>query len=237
MIGPVGLGVGIAPQMTKDRPAVAEQLGAAWWHDWGCSFIGSVGYVPSMYRLLTFPISTHMANHPGLVWLGPNEPESHGQANMTPADCVGEVKKAQKRSARMTWPAICLTPTAIWPLQWFDRFAALWDGPEPKMLQLHLYGVAGGTAWNSLFDDWYRFLGTLGLDHIPTIVSETNQDHGNADQQLGMLRFLAYKLTQDERLQAVGWFAAYWPGHGAVNLIDAYGELTALGREFRALQT
>lgn len=249
---------GIAYDLISEADYAALAPGVSWWYDWSAHAHGGdsaalrarhgMGFVPMLWNdnfddaqirqlLLADPQIRHL--------LVLNEPNLVDQANLSPAaaaavwprfEALATATGVQIVGPQITWGTM---PGYQDPVVWLDAFHTAYrnahGGRDPRIdcLGFHWYDYGLGAQldrlskyhkpfWVTEFANWHVGDGTAQID--------------TAAKQLAQMQELVAVCEARSDVQRYAWFTGRWqPDPHFTSLLQAPGELSALGRAYLAL--
>ena len=246
---------GIAYGFDSPRDLEALSQGVSWWYNWSPRYNEAVADVYAEYALDWVPmtwngnnaaeIRAFLEQHPNVRYLlGFNEPNFSDQANLTP-DRAAELwpqyeQIAEDFDLQLVGPAVnycggCVmvdgSPIENDYIVWLDMFIEAYQtrfGRAPRMDFTALH--------------WYDFGLPEQVDRIvtrygrPVWLTEfalwRGEDWNTPEFERDWLLEMVALLEENEMVYRYSWFTGRRPDFPRINLLDADGQLTPLGRAY-----
>lgn len=236
------LGLGIPPRYGEADAAytadVRSKLGGHRpWYDWRYGQMGADGYTPMLYdgNVERMAHCAEMAQSvmPMRIFLF-NEPCRTDQANMTPQQAAGALRQwGGLVEPWVTAPYVGGVNVSVHhgdaPYEWLDAFVdAIGHRYRHYVLGWHIHAYGPAQAFCEAIELFRLWMTACNMVK-PVIVSECGTD----DNPAALMATIEGMLARGE-IEAAYWFSAYWADWNETGLLDAGGNLTAIGRAFVA---
>lgn len=221
--------------------------GISWWYNWSPqpengavanAYPGlGLSFAPMVWNG-SFNVNTVLSEMPTTnvnVLLTFNEPNFNNQANLTPQQAAAlwpQIEQiAQARGMKIASPALNYCGggcNETDPFAWFDAFFAACNNCQVDYLALHWYACTGDALTWYLNQMESRYGRKVWLTEFACL---DTSDVSVPAQQAYMAAALQI-LENDANVMRYAWFTGRFPNQGAVNLLGADGQLTALGAQY-----
>lgn len=201
--------------------------------------VSDCNLTPARYQ----QISTVARDHPGLIWMWLNEPDMKGQAGGScgaqadPYDASYDLTRAVRQFSAVSGMIWANDPSArlvygneaVALGQWHTRFEQTWAGlygdlgRQNVLLGWHIYPAWWLGQTPNSFGGWRdRLQGALAHSSGPVIITEVGAQ--DATDPVSLFEYLVALFDAEPRVEA-----AYWISWGNATVLDASGNVTALG--------
>lgn len=248
-------GVAYGQHSVADMTALSK--GVAWWYNWAqlpdsavrTSYAGiPVEYVPMLWDeqfTVSSANSNMLSNHaryPVKTLLGFNEPNFFAQANLSPEQAAAKWPELEQvaaaTGAAIASPALNYCGGGCWetnPFTYLDKFFAACPNCKVDYIAVHWYACKveylksyisniKARSWSNNRPIWLTEFSCLDEN-----IDDTNQ----AAQIAYMKSAVQYLEFEEPAVKRYAWFSGrFSTATNNVNLLDASGQLSNLGREY-----
>ncbi len=225
-----------------------SESGASWYYDWsatpnGISAPSGVPFIPMMWNASDVTAANlATVKQESSYLLGFNEPDSGGQANMSPQQALALWPQLEATGMTLGSPAV--SSGAATPGGWLDQFmtGAKADGYRVDFIAVHWYGGDFDTA--SAVSELQSYLQAIwDRYHLPIWLTEfaliqydgASTVYPSDAQQAAFLTAATAMLDGLSYVQRYAWFSLPTSnGFGNTGLFDPGPVVTQVGRAFEA---
>ncbi|KZT19005.1 glycoside hydrolase family 128 protein [Neolentinus lepideus HHB14362 ss-1] len=217
------------PSDNQFNPAIFVSDQVNWLYDWGQTNIAANDDFP--FYIMQWngggiqDLVSDIASQGATVILGFNEPDNTGEANMAPADAANlweqYIQPLSAQGITLVSPAVTNGGSG---LDWMDEFIGNCTGCTMDAIAIHWYG-----GWTG---DLEPFVESFEKYNKPIWLTEfgLSWDAGVDSYEQFLPLALEY-LDGNANVEKYAFFGAFHSG-GAEDMIDANGQLTALGQTY-----